>query len=55
VTGLSPEAAVKFRGVDVGKVTEISIDPASQTTALIKIAIAQNLKLSSETYAELRR
>ncbi len=55
VTGLSPEAAVKFRGVDVGKVTEISIDPASQTTVLIEIAIAQNLKLSSEAYAELRR
>ncbi len=55
VTGLSPEAAVKFRGVDVGKVIEISIDPSSQTTVLIKIAIAQNLKLSSEAYAELRR
>ena len=55
VTGLSPEAAVKFRGVDVGKVIEISIDPASQTTVLINIAIAENLKLTSEAYAELRR
>ncbi len=55
VTGLSPEAAVKFRGVDVGKVIEISIDHSSQTTVLIKIAVAQNLKLSREAYAELRR
>lgn len=55
VTGLSPEAAVKFRGVDVGKVIEISIDPSSQTTVLIMIAVAQNLKLTSEAYAELRR
>ena len=55
VTGLSPEAAVKFRGVDVGKVIEISIDPASQTTVLINIAVAENLKLTSEAYAELRR
>lgn len=55
VTGLSPEAAVKFRGVDVGKVLEISIDPSSQTTVLINIAVAQNLKLTSEAYAELRR
>ncbi len=55
VTGLSPEATVKFRGVDIGKVVEISLDPASQTTILIDIAVAQNLKLSSEAYAELRR
>lgn len=55
VTGLSPEAAVKFRGVDVGKVIEISINPSSQTTVLIDIAVAENLKLTSEAYAELRR
>ncbi|MDO9393841.1 MAG: MlaD family protein [Methylotenera sp.] len=55
VTGLSPEAAVKFRGVDVGKVIDISIDPSSQTTVMINIAVAQNLKLTSEAYAELRR
>lgn len=55
VTGLSPEAAVKFRGVDVGKVTEISLDSTSQTTILIKIEIVQTLKLSTEAYAELRR
>jgi phospholipid/cholesterol/gamma-HCH transport system substrate-binding protein len=55
VTGLSPEAVVKFRGVDIGKVMGISLDPSSQTTILIDIAVAQNLKLSSEAYAELRR
>jgi phospholipid/cholesterol/gamma-HCH transport system substrate-binding protein len=55
VTGLSAESTVKFRGVDVGKVIEISIDPASQTTVLINIAVAENLKLTSEAYAELRR
>lgn len=55
VTGLSSEGTVKFRGVDVGKVTEISLDPSSQTTILIKIAVEKNLKLSTEAYAELRR
>lgn len=55
VTGLSSEGTVKFRGVDIGKVTEISLDPSSQTTVLIKIAVAKNLKLSTEAYAELRR
>jgi phospholipid/cholesterol/gamma-HCH transport system substrate-binding protein len=55
VTGLSAESTVKFRGVDVGKVVEISIDPAAQTTVLINIAVAENLKLTKEAYAELRR
>ncbi len=54
VSGLSPEAKVKFRGVDIGKVNKISLDPASQTTVLIDIAISQELKLSTEAYAELR-
>jgi phospholipid/cholesterol/gamma-HCH transport system substrate-binding protein len=55
VTGLSAEGIVKFRGVDVGKVTGISLDPSSQTTVLINIAVAENLKLTKEAYAELRR
>jgi phospholipid/cholesterol/gamma-HCH transport system substrate-binding protein len=55
VTGLSPEATVKFRGVDVGKVTEISLDATAQTTILINIAVTKDLKLSTEAYAELRR
>jgi phospholipid/cholesterol/gamma-HCH transport system substrate-binding protein len=55
VTGLSPEATVKFRGVDVGKVMEISLDPSMQTIVLIDIEVAKNLKLSSGAYAELRR
>lgn len=55
VAGLSSEGTVKFRGVDIGKVIEISLDPSSQTTILIKIAVAKKLKLSTEAYAELRR
>lgn len=55
VTGLNPEATVKFRGVDVGKVMEISLDPSLQTIVLIDIEVAKNLKLSSGAYAELRR
>lgn len=55
VSGLSSEGTVKFRGVDIGKVIDLSLDPSSQTTILIKIAVAKNLKLSTEAYAELRR
>ena len=55
VTGLSPEATVKFRGVDVGKVIGISLDPSSQTTVLIDIGVGKSLKLTNGAYAELRR
>ncbi|MGB4812413.1 MAG: MlaD family protein [Methylophilaceae bacterium] len=54
VAGLNAEATVRFRGVDVGKVTRISIDPSVQSKILITITVAQNLKLSSHSYAELR-
>jgi len=54
VTGLSPESGVKFRGVDVGKVTQIAFDPASQTSILINIVVTADLQLSKEAYAELR-
>lgn len=55
VTGLNPEAIVKFRGVNIGKVIEISLDTTTQTTILIRIAVSKSLKLSNEAYAELRR
>jgi len=54
VTGLSAESSVKFRGVDVGKVTQIVLDPNAKTSILISIQVPANLQLSKETYAELR-
>lgn len=55
VTGLNPETIVKFRGVNIGKVVDITLDAASQTTILIKIAVSKNLKLSNTAYAQLHR
>ena len=54
VTGLSVESAVKFRGVDVGKVTNIAFDPNTLTTIFIQIEVPDSLQLSQQTYAELR-
>ncbi|MFA6179521.1 MAG: MlaD family protein [Candidatus Methylopumilus sp.] len=54
VTGLSPESGVKFRGVDVGKVTQIAFAPDSQTSIRITIVVTADLQLSKEAYAELR-
>jgi len=54
VTGLSAESTVKFRGVDVGKVTRITLDPKSKIRILVDIEVPQSLQLSKESYAELK-
>ena len=54
VTGLSAEASVKFRGVNVGKVNTIALDPDSQSSIEITIRVDDKLHLTKDTYAELR-
>lgn len=54
VTGLSVESAVKFRGVDVGKVTAIGLDEQKKNIIRIQIRVVEDLKLSKESTAELR-
>jgi phospholipid/cholesterol/gamma-HCH transport system substrate-binding protein len=54
VTGLSAESSVKFRGVKVGKVTKIALDPQTKTNIFANIQILESLQLSKEAYAELR-
>lgn len=54
VTGLSQEASVKFRGVNVGKVSDIALDPNSQSSIEITIRVDDKLHLTKDAYAELR-
>jgi phospholipid/cholesterol/gamma-HCH transport system substrate-binding protein len=54
VTGLSEQAAVRYRGVGIGKVTSIEFDPRDSRTILIGIAIDRSVTLTRGTYAELR-
>jgi phospholipid/cholesterol/gamma-HCH transport system substrate-binding protein len=54
VTGLSAESAVKFRGVNVGKVTDIRLDSKSRNTIFIDIQVLDELRLSEQSYANLR-
>lgn len=54
VTGLSQEASVKFRGVNVGKVSDIALDPDSQSSIEITIRVDEKLHLTKDAYAELR-
>jgi len=54
VTGLNEQAVVRFRGVDIGKVSNIQFDPANMRTILIDIAIRSDVKLTRSAFAELR-
>jgi len=54
VTGLNEQAVVRFRGVDIGKVTRIAFDPKDQRTILVDIAIQAERTLTRSAYAEVR-
>src|SRR5689334_8129805 len=54
VTGLFEQAGVRFRGVDVGKVTEIKFDPNNKRLILIEIGIEAGTPVTRGTYAEIR-
>jgi len=54
VTGLSVESTVKYRGVNVGKVTNISLDQTAKNVIRIDIRVIDELRLSEQSHAELR-
>ncbi len=53
VTGLQPQAAVRFRGVNVGKVVSIGFDPVTRGNVLIRISTDDNAPISRSTFATL--
>ena len=53
VTGLQPEATVRFKGVDVGKVTAIGFDPLQAGHVLIRIAVDEKAPLTESSFATL--
>lgn len=53
VTGLSEQAAVRFRGINVGKVTHIGFDPENQGHVLVRISVAPDVPLTQSTFATL--
>ncbi|SER41639.1 phospholipid/cholesterol/gamma-HCH transport system substrate-binding protein [Nitrosomonas sp. Nm51] len=53
VTGLSAQASVYYRGVNIGKVNRIYFDPENMHQILIDIAIDGNIQLPQNIYAQL--
>lgn len=53
VTGLQPQATVRFKGVNVGKVTSIGFDPLAPGNVLLRIAIDDEAPITQSTFATL--
>jgi phospholipid/cholesterol/gamma-HCH transport system substrate-binding protein len=53
ITGLQSQAPVRYRGVDVGKVTSIGFDPKAEGNVLLSLEIDRGAPLNRETFASL--
>jgi phospholipid/cholesterol/gamma-HCH transport system substrate-binding protein len=53
VTGLQSQAAVRYRGVDVGKVDAIGFDPKSPGNVLVRMEIDKGAPMNRDTFATL--
>jgi phospholipid/cholesterol/gamma-HCH transport system substrate-binding protein len=53
VSGLAVQAAVRYRGLDVGKVEQIRFDPAVPGQILVRIGVDVGTPITASTYATL--
>jgi len=53
VTGLQPQASVRYHGVPVGKVTAIGLDPDARAQVLVRIAVDDQAPITTSTFATL--
>jgi phospholipid/cholesterol/gamma-HCH transport system substrate-binding protein len=53
VTGLQTQASVRFKGVNVGKVTAIGFDAQTPGNVLIRIAIDERAPITASTFGSL--
>jgi phospholipid/cholesterol/gamma-HCH transport system substrate-binding protein len=53
VPGLNPQATVRYRGLDVGKVDDITFDPQAPGRILIHISVRPDTPITQSTFATL--
>ncbi len=53
ITGLNPQAAVRYRGLTVGRVDNIDFDPAVAGQILINVSVDQDTPITQSTFATL--
>jgi phospholipid/cholesterol/gamma-HCH transport system substrate-binding protein len=53
VPGLNPQASVRYRGLDVGKVDDLGFDPKETGQILIHIRVQPDTPITQSTYATL--
>jgi len=53
VPGLNPQAAVRYRGLDVGRVDNVLFDPTQPGRILIRMSIAKDTPITHSTFATL--
>ena len=53
IPGLNPQAAVRYRGLDVGRVDEIAFDPKTPGQILVRISIRDDTPITPSTYGVL--
>ena len=53
VTGLNPEAQVRYRGMGVGRVSSIVLDAKDPRRILINVEVDNNIPITKGTYAQL--
>ncbi|MCM2295569.1 MlaD family protein [Rhodoferax sp.] len=53
LSGLQPQANVRYQGVPVGKVTSIRLDPQTQGHVLVRIAVDELAPINANTFATL--
>lgn len=53
ISGLQPQAAVRFRGVPVGKVESIGFDSKIQSNVLVRISVEQGTPVTRSTFATI--
>ena len=47
IGGLNPQAQVRYRGIRVGKVSDIRLDPDDYSNILVTISVSDNVPLTT--------